>query len=109
MITKNSVMKIQNPAVNHESWPVKSSRNYNFQSKFVNLLPLRYVCVKQKTKNIRRVKEWIFANVCWNFVGQTITFTKRSSYIMSLNKKINWLKSLLTSPLKAKKEASSVK
>ena len=25
MITKNSVMKIQNLVVNHESWPIKSN------------------------------------------------------------------------------------
>ena len=31
MITKNSVVKIQNLVVNHESWPAKSNPTYNYE------------------------------------------------------------------------------
>ena len=41
-----------------------------------------------------RIKEWIFANVWWNIMEQTI----KKVYIISLNKK------LITSHLKAKKQ-----
>ena len=38
-----------------------------------------------------------------NFTEETIAFTKKGLYIISLNKKIKWLKFLFTSPLEAKK------
>ena len=42
-------------------------------------------------------------NEWWNFAEQTIAFNTKSLYIISLNKKIKWLKFLFTSLLKAKK------
>ena len=42
-------------------------------------------------------------SIWWIFAGQTIAFNTRRLYIISLNKKMKWLKFLLTSLLKAKK------
>ena len=42
-------------------------------------------------------------NEWWNIAGKTIAFQTKSLYIISLNKKIKWLKFLFTSLLKAKK------
>ena len=48
------------------------------------------------------IKEWIFANVRWNFAKQTIVFIKESHCIISLNKEIKWLIFLFTSVLKVR-------
>ena len=58
-------------------------------------------------EKIGRLREWIFANVWWNFEEQIIGFT-RKKYIISLNKKIKRLKFLFTSRFK-KVSLSSVK
>ena len=50
-----------------------------------------------------RIKELVFANVCWNVAEQTITLTKKSLHAISLYQKIIWLKFLFTDLLKAKK------
>ena len=41
-----------------------------------------------------RMKEWIFTKVWFDFAKQTIVFTKKSLYIIFLNKKVKWLKFL---------------
>ena len=79
------------------------SRNRNiFAHGRLNSLPRNFLCTFREEhftrKNIGTIKEWVFANVCRND-----PFCQRSLHIVSLNKKIIWLKFLFTSLLKAKK------
>ena len=42
-----------------------------------------------------RVKEQVFDNVFWNIAEQTISFTRKGVHLISINKKIIWLKIFL--------------
>ena len=71
-------------------WVLNTSLHPSFQELYIYFCRGRF----RKGKN-GRMKEWIFTKVWFDFAKQTIVFTKKSLYIIFLNKKVKWLKFLL--------------
>ena len=62
----------------------------------------REITFTKKKKKMERIKEWNFAHFDETLPNK-LFLPKNPHYIISLNKKIKWLKSLFTCLLKAKK------